>query len=78
MEREMANASRTKLILAGGVLFTLCTVGISAVYVPQFSDAGRERREVYQKSGEVTSVGAPRTRPGSVYENMNKSVSKRS
>ena len=44
----MTHSSRTKIILTGGVLFTLFTVGISAIYVPEFSDAGRERRELYQ------------------------------
>ena len=70
----MTHSSRTKIILTGGVLFTLFTVGISAIYVPEFSDAGRERRELYQKSGKISST---RTRPGSVYENMNKNTYKR-
>tara|TARA_A100001035_G_scaffold221144_1_gene181342 strand:+ start:593 stop:1000 length:408 start_codon:yes stop_codon:yes gene_type:complete len=67
----MANAGRTKVILAGGALFTLAFAGMTAVYVPQFSDAGKERRETFQKSGEVSSI---KTRPGSMYENMGKNA----
>ena len=67
----MANAARTKVILAGGALFTLAFAGMTAVYVPQFSDAGKERRETFQKSGEVSSI---KTRPGSMYENMDKNA----
>mgnify|MGYP006889568311 CR=1 FL=1 len=65
----------TKLVLAGGVIFTLCTVGITTIYVPQFSDAGKSRREIYQRTGEVLRHDAAK-RPGSMYENMNRNAKK--
>ena len=70
----MTQDSRTKLVLSLGVVFTIAVAGTATVYVPEFSDAGKQRRTAYQTTGRVLKGEGGTKRPGSMFENMNKKV----
>ena len=77
--------SSSKKVLAGGVVLTLAVAAIATIYVPQYSEEGRERRETYQRTGQVLKDGGGGTRQagsmqggsrGSMYQNMSKATKK--
>ena len=76
--------SSSKKVLAGGVVLTLAVAATATIYVPQYSEEGRERRETYQRTGQVLKDGGGGTRKGSMqggsrgsmYQNMSKATKK--
>lgn len=79
--------SSSKKVLAGGVVLTLAVAATATIYVPQYSEEGRERRETYQRTGQVLKDGGGGpggTRQGSMqggsrgsmYQNMSKATKK--
>lgn len=68
--------SNAKNVLAGGVVLTLAVAATATIYVPQYSEEGRERREAYQRTGQVLRDSGGTKRPGSMFENMNKNAKK--
>ena len=76
--------SSSKKVLAGGVVLTLAVAATATIYVPQYSEEGRERRETYQRTGQVLKDGGGGSRQGSMqggsrgsmYQNMSKATKK--
>ena len=76
--------SSSKKVLAGGVVLTLAVAATATIYVPQYSEEGRERRETYQRTGQVLKDGGGGSRQGSMqggsrgsmYQNMSKVTKK--
>lgn len=65
--------SNAKAVLAVGVVLTMTVAGIATIYIPQYSEAGKERREVYQRTGQVLRDQGGK-KAGSMFENMNRNA----
>ena len=66
--------SNAKNVIAVGVVVTVAVAGFATVYIPYYSEEGKERREAYQRTGQVLRDQSVTRRPGSMYENMNKNA----
>ena len=74
----MASQAKQKLLIVGGVSFMICAVGITTVYLPFFSQAaldGKELRDQLANESRNKPTGSGGSR-GSMWGNLDKEIKK--
>jgi hypothetical protein len=66
------NKINQKTIVVGLVLFTFCAAISTSIYLPYYSETGKNRREQYRESGKVEKIyDGPERRSNNMWNNIN-------
>ena len=74
----MTSKVQQKLIIAGGVSTLILFAVGSTIYLPFYSDFGKDRREEYRRTGKVAPIPSASTAVspsgGSMWKHMDKEI----
>lgn len=68
------SSGKTKFFVVGFVTFLVGGVLTATVFVPLYSDAGKERREKFLKTGKVDPSPYGGSKAGSMWKNMDREI----